>query len=167
MVIVANHESMSDIWAMYYLGVQFRWLSKAEVFRMPVVGHVMKYADYVPVERGNKNSHLNAMKLSADRLDEGLCMFFFPEGTRSKDGKIKDFKNGAFRLARDTNTAVLPIAIHGAGDLMRKGSLVPNPAHVKVKILPPIPGPDESTDLGAYASNVREKIISAHSGLLA
>ncbi len=163
-VIVANHESMSDIWAMYYLRIQFRWLSKDSVFKIPMVGQAMKWAGYIPITRGNKGSHIESMRQSTDRLRKGIPMFFFPEGTRSTDGIIKEFKIGAFKLARDSKVAVLPIAIHGAGDLMRKGSSHPSMrATVRLKILPKIPPPaPDNEDLELYAEQVRQKIITAH-----
>jgi len=167
-VIVANHESMSDIWATYYLGIQFRWLSKDSVFKIPMIGHAMRWSGYIPIARGNKSSHIDAMRQSADRIRKGIPMFFFPEGTRSVDGKVKEFKIGAFKLAQDTQTAILPIAIHGAGDLMRKGSSHPSSkATVRLKILPQIPPPEQSdNDLERYAQKVREKIITAHNTIL-
>lgn len=167
MVIVANHESMADIWAMYYLGVQFRWLSKDSVFRLIMVGRAMKWANYVPVNRKSRESGAEAMRASADRLRQGLCMFFFPEGTRSPDGKLRDFKLGAFKLARDSQVPVLPIAIHGAGELLRKGSKIPaDHAHVRITVLKPLPPPAAGEEVDGYAARVRDLLISAHAGLL-
>jgi 1-acyl-sn-glycerol-3-phosphate acyltransferase len=165
-VIVANHESMADIWVMYFLGVQFRWLSKASVFKIPLVGHAMRRAGYVPIVRGQRNSHEIAMKESAKRLAQGIPMFFFPEGTRSATGELRPFKIGAFKLARDNGARILPIALHGAGDLLRKGSAVPCPAKISVAVLEPIDdNPAESLD--AFAARVRSTIAEAHAKLKA
>jgi 1-acyl-sn-glycerol-3-phosphate acyltransferase len=165
-VIVANHESMADIWAMYYLGIQFRWLSKIEVFKVPMVGPAMRWAKYVPIKRGDPASHGQAMAASAARLREGLPMFFFPEGTRSTDGRIKDFKLGAFKLARDAQAQILPIAIRGAGGLLPKGSMLPSRrAQVRLRILPPLPAPAATDDLEAVAAKSRELIMAAHAEL--
>jgi 1-acyl-sn-glycerol-3-phosphate acyltransferase len=168
-IMVANHESMADIWAMYYLGVQFRWLSKKEVFNIPMIGHAMRWAEYVSVDRKNRESGVEAMRQSAIRLRQGLPMFFFPEGTRSTDGQIKKFKLGAFKLASEEKVPILPIAIHGAGDLFPKGSALPgNKAHIRIKILPMVPPPSEleARHLDVYAANVREQIVSAHQSIL-
>ncbi len=91
-------------------------------------------------------------------------MFFFPEGTRSEDGVIKEFKVGAFKLARDAKVSVLPIAIHGAAALMRKGSSHPSMrAVVRLKILPKISPPSTTDDnLELYAEQVRQEIIKGH-----
>ena len=160
-VMVANHESMADIAAMYFLKVQFRWLSKEEVFRYPVIGHAMRIAGYVPVRRGDRNSHAQAMDESANRIRLGLSMFFFPEGTRSETGELRPFKVGAFKLARDTGVPILPIALHGAGQLLRKGTLIPHRAEVKVAILPMVTD-DGTLELEEFAAKVRGIIAEEH-----
>ena len=166
MVMVANHESFADIWAMCYLDIQFRWLSKESIFRLPMIGHAMRWANYVPVERGRKNSTHAAMQASAMRLRQGLSMFYFPEGTRSVDGHLRPFKLGAFKLARDENTPVLPIAIHGAAGLLPKHAWIPGRARVAITILPLLPPPAAQDDLTAYAAMVREKIAAVHSQMV-
>jgi 1-acyl-sn-glycerol-3-phosphate acyltransferase len=165
-VLVANHESMADIWGMFFLKTQFRWLSKASVFKIPMVGPAMKWAGYVPIERGERASHSNAMTAAADRLKMGLKMFYFPEGTRSSDGQIKPFKMGAFRLAQEAQVPVVPIAIHGAAELMTKGSGLPGRSHVHIIVLPalPPPAPNEAS-LPDYAERVRQSIIAVHADL--
>ncbi len=167
MVIVANHESMSDIWAIYFLGIQFRWLSKAAVFRIPVIGQAMRWSNYVSVDRSSRQSGAEALVESAKRIKQGLSMFFFPEGTRSLDGVIKPFKNGAFKLARDEQIPVLPIAIHGAGAMLPKHSWIPGRAHIKIKVLPPQPAPPTTADLDSYGETIRQQIVGAHAGLVA
>lgn len=165
-VMVANHESMTDIWAMYYLGVQFRWLSKDSIFRIPIIGTTMKWCGYVAVNRTSRESGSEAMRQSALRLAMGIPMFFFPEGTRSVDGKIKNFKLGAFKLAQNAGVPVLPIVIHGAGDLFAKGSMVPGKgARVHIKILNPVETPPKNTDLDQYAARIRQMIVEAHQEL--
>jgi 1-acyl-sn-glycerol-3-phosphate acyltransferase len=166
MVIIANHESMADIWGIYYLGIQFRWLSKESVFRIPVIGQAMRWSNYVAVNRDSRQSGQLAMDESAKRIQQGLSMFFFPEGTRSTDGKIKPFKLGAFKLAKDEQVPVLPIAIHGAGSMLPKHSWVPGSAHIRIKILPPLPAPSAQEDLAEYAEKARQQIIAAHSTLV-
>lgn len=168
-VMVANHESMADIWAMYYLGVQFRWLSKKEVFKLPLIGKTMRWAGYVSVDRKNRESGVEAMRQSAARLKQGLAMFFFPEGTRSEDGRIKPFKLGAFKLAYEERVPIIPIAIHGAGDLFPKGSALPGKhAHIRIKILPQVRPPIEleAKSLDGFASQIRDQIIAAHASII-
>jgi len=167
MVVVANHESMSDIWAMYYLGIQFRWLSKESVFKVPMVGQAMQWAHYVPIKRGSRESASMAMEESAARVRQGLSMFFFPEGTRSRDGVMKPFKSGAFKLAQNEQVPILPVAIHGAGDLLPKGSWMPGEARVRIKVLPPLPPPPPGDgNIDAFAASVRAQILAAHTELV-
>lgn len=163
-VIVANHESMCDILAMYYLGIQFRWLSKDEVFKVPLIGDAMRWAQYVPVKRGDHESQKRSYEESLKRLALGIPMFFFPEGTRSVDGRIKEFKSGAFRLAREMQVPVVPIVIHGAGNMLRKGSGIPGRSHVVIKILPALPPPKED-DLRTYMLTTRQQIIDAYASI--
>lgn len=136
-VVVANHQSAMDICALFNLGIQFRWLSKASVFRLPLIGQAMQWAGYVPVIRGNKASHEEALELSGRWLRRGVSMVFFPEGTRSVDGVMRPFKSGAFRLADAQGVAVTPVVIQGTKELMRKKSFIPNPSRVRIKVLAP------------------------------
>ena len=166
-VLVCNHESMADVFAMYFLKIQFRWLAKDEVFRLPMVGRAMRYCDYVRVLRGDKGSHTQAMDESSDRLDKGVAMFFFPEGTRSADGKIQGFKPGAFRLAQKHQVPVVPIVIHGAHEMMPKGAKAPREALVTIKVLPPMaPPPATTEDLDEYIAGIRRIIVTEHDSLV-
>lgn len=153
-VIVANHQSMTDIWAIYTLRVQFRWLSKAEVFKIPLVGQAMQLAHYIPVKRGDHESHRKALEESARNLQNGVSMLFFPEGTRSKTNELLPFKLGAFKLALENKVPIVPIALAGTHDLIPKGSRIPSRAHVFIHILPQVlPNPGETAE--QLASRVR------------
>ncbi|MFK7824944.1 MAG: lysophospholipid acyltransferase family protein [Oligoflexales bacterium] len=160
-VIVANHESGTDILAIYFLGIQFRWLSKQTVFDVPLVGTAMKAAGYVPIVRGDKSSHAKALKMSEDIVKAGTPMLYFPEGTRSTSGRPKDFKSGAFRLAQKCGVPVLPVVLHGSGKLLKKKTICPNSATIKISILPFMNSfPDESSS--EFAQRVREKMLICH-----
>lgn len=165
-VIVANHESGTDILAIYFLGIPFRWLAKDSVFKLPLIGQAMRWADYVPIVRGSKDSHIQALATSEKHLRAGTSMLFFPEGTRSTLGYPKEFKTGAFRLALKCGLPVLPIVLQGAGNLLKKKSLCPEPATMQVQILAPVSalageGPQE------FTTRVRALIVSAHATLMA
>ena len=159
-VIVANHESAADIFSIYFLGIQFRWLSKDSVFKIPMVGNVMRWCHYVPVRRGDPSSHSVAMAQSAGHLRDGVPMLFFPEGTRSKTGTLLPFKTGAFRLAQDTQVPVLPIVLAGTKSLLPKNALVPGKARVRIKVLAPLPPPVAGDDLRDFAARVRAQIMA-------
>ena len=160
-VIVANHESGTDILAIYFLGIQFRWLSKHTVFDVPLVGSAMRAAGYVPIVRGDKSSHAKALRMSESILRDGTPMLYFPEGTRSTSGRPKEFKTGAFRLAQKCGLPVLPIVLHGSGKLLKKKTICPNSATIKISILPFMNSiPDESPS--EFAQRVREKMLICH-----
>ena len=144
-VIVANHLSAGDIFTIFCTKAQFRWIAKAEAFKLPLIGPAMRWAGYVPVIRGNKSSHELAMKTSRDWLDKGLSMLFFPEGTRSKNGQLGVFKSGAFRLAEESQKPILPIALSGTYHMLRK--FWPQPSKIGIHIFPPMQrNEDESLD---------------------
>jgi 1-acyl-sn-glycerol-3-phosphate acyltransferase len=158
-VAVSNHESMADIWVIYALNFQFRWLSKVEIFHFPIIGRCMRWAGYIPIVRGNKESHLLSMQQSAAWLKQGVSMLFFPEGTRSKTGEMLPFKIGAFKLANECNVPILPIATKGTREFVKKGGYLPGTATVKLEVLPKeYKLPHES--LEQFAERVRAKILA-------
>ncbi len=161
-VIIANHESLADIWMLYLLGMQFKWLSKIENFNVPLFGQAMHECGYIAIKRGNKESAALAMDLSAQWLKRGVPMLFFPEGTRSRTpGIIGDFKIGAFKLASACDVPILPIALSGAGELIRKGSLFPQDANIVIKVLPlEYMQPDEDPEI--FRDRIRNLVVNAH-----
>lgn len=145
-VYVANHNSQTDILAMFLLGMRFRWLSKDTVFKIPFLGWAMHACGYVSVTRGNKGSHARCMEESKEHLKHGTSMVFFPEGTRSRDGVMQAFKSGAFRLASETGSPVVPITLSGTAALLPKGSAFPSVTDVKIVVHPAIPSKGKSVD---------------------
>ena len=138
-LIVANHTSMADIVLMFCLFRQFKWVSKDSVFRYPVLGWNMQMCRYIPLVRGDKESIAAMMQTCASWLRNGISIVMFPEGTRSADGRLKPFKHGAFTLACETQSDVVPVAIHGGHRLIPKhGTTFAAHAELWVEILPPI-----------------------------
>ncbi len=122
-VIVANHQSILDILvAVGNLPLQFKFMSKKEVFRVPFAGWHMALARYIAIDRADTGSRKKALQQAETWLEKGVSVLFFPEGTRSPDGRIHDFKPGAFAAAVRTRTPVLPIVIDGTGrSIPKKG----------------------------------------------
>lgn len=137
-VFVANHMSQTDILAVFLTGKNFRWLAKDSLFKIPFLGWAMSMVGYVPVKRGDRRSHVECMQKSKEHLLKGTSMLFFPEGTRSPDGKLQEFKTGAFRLAKEAKVSVVPIAILGSEYMLPKGSSIPRAAKVSIQFLPAI-----------------------------
>ena len=121
-VVVGNHESNADPFLISFLPWEMKWLGKASLFRIPVAGWMMGMAGDVPVERGDSDSAKEAMAACGRWLDRGVPVMLFPEGTRSKDGQLLPFKDGAFRLAIETGADVLPVAVAGTGAALPKHS---------------------------------------------
>jgi 1-acyl-sn-glycerol-3-phosphate acyltransferase len=154
-VFVANHSSATDILSVYFIGfVQFRWLSKKEMFKFPLIGLAMRWCQYVSVDRGNKNSHTDALRKCAKHIKEKTPVLFFPEGTRSKDGKLKQFKPGAFKLAAEYKVPVVPVVIKGSNELLEKGSLAFKKAHLRLMIMPSVYN-QEQENISDFARRVR------------
>jgi 1-acyl-sn-glycerol-3-phosphate acyltransferase len=138
-IFMANHQSNFDIPVL--LGcflVQFRWLAKAELFKIPIFGRSMRGAGYISIDRSNRESAFRSLKKAAETIRNGVSVLIFPEGTRSDDGKIKPFKKGGFVLALDAGVPIVPIAITGTRSIMPKFQLMVRPGSVVIHILPPV-----------------------------
>lgn len=114
-IIIANHQSQEDILLIYRLGVPFRWISKAEVFKVPIYGWFMRLKGDIKLLRSSKASIRKMIKDAEKVINKGCVITIFPEGTRSKTGKIGNFKEGAFKLAFDTKVPIVPVVISGTG----------------------------------------------------
>ncbi len=138
-IIVANHQSLADIIIVYLTRMQFKWVAKESLFNVPFVGWCMSLAKHIKLERGDFGSIKKAYREAAHWLKAGMSVLFFPEGTRSDNGEIKDFQNGAFKLAIKEKIPVLPISIKGTGAAIPKGTwLFHTKMPVTIKVLPPI-----------------------------
>ena len=121
-VVVSNHASQADPFLISRLPWEMKWLGKESLFRGPFVGWAMRLAGDIPVKRGDAQSSHEAMRRCAQWLELGMPVMIFPEGTRSLDGALLPFKDGAFRLALDANAEVLPIAVEGTRTALPKHS---------------------------------------------
>jgi 1-acyl-sn-glycerol-3-phosphate acyltransferase len=133
-VVVSNHESQADPFLISHLPWEMKWLAKASLFRIPVVGWMMWLAGDVPVHRGDSASGKGAMHACARWLARGVPVMMFPEGTRSADGALLPFKDGAFRLAIETGADVLPVAVFGTRQALPKYSWRFQQADARVKV---------------------------------
>lgn len=122
-VIVSNHQSQLDILLSFLLFFPFKWVSKAEIFKVPFIGWNMSLNGYIKLKRGRHGGIKHMLKASEKALRSGKSVYMFPEGTRSETGEIRPFKAGAFSLAKKLKLPILPIAINGSKDALPKGSL--------------------------------------------
>jgi 1-acyl-sn-glycerol-3-phosphate acyltransferase len=138
-VLASNHLSMLDILVLYGLFRPFKWVSKAELFRVPCVGWNMWLNDCVAIRRGDRDSIRKMMAHCRAHLARGAPIMIFPEGTRSRDGRLQPFKEGAFRLAFEARCPIIPIALTGTGDALPKnGLMLRSRMDARVRVLDPI-----------------------------
>jgi 1-acyl-sn-glycerol-3-phosphate acyltransferase len=138
-VIVSNHQSLLDILVAFRLYFPFKWVSKAEVFKIPFVGWNMYLNRYIKLKRGDKKGIAKMFVDCEKALAEGNSLFVFPEGTRSETGSLKPFKSGAFILAKKMQIPILPVVISGTRKALPKHSLNFHGSHnVLVRVLEPV-----------------------------
>ncbi|EKF75734.1 1-acyl-sn-glycerol-3-phosphate acyltransferase [Alcanivorax hongdengensis A-11-3] len=139
-VIVANHLSQFDIWVLYgYLGVDFRWVMKHQLRKVPVIGICCEWLGHIFINREDPEQAIASLNEARGRLVNGTSVLFFPEGTRSRDGQLKPFKKGAFKMAQDLQLPVLPLTITGTHEILPAGSLSLRPGSVQVTVHAPLP----------------------------
>jgi 1-acyl-sn-glycerol-3-phosphate acyltransferase len=161
-VVVANHQSFVDILVISHLPWEMKWLSKETFFKIPLVGWMMRMAGDVPLRRGEKKSAVQAMSECRDRLDKRVSVMIFPEGTRSRDGHLQPFKDGAFRLAIESGVPILPLAVNGAYTALVKGDWRFGVSHAEVRVLEPIPTDGMTNDdTGRLRDQAHEAIAKA------
>jgi 1-acyl-sn-glycerol-3-phosphate acyltransferase len=165
-IAVANHESYADIFLISHLPWEMKWLSKDAIFRIPVMGWMMRMAGDIEVRREERASRAQSIEECRDRLSKRVSVMIMPEGTRSRGNELLPFRPGAFRLAIETGCPILPMAVAGTRDAMAKGSLVFRPARAEVRVLEPIETEGMTLeDLPALRDRVRDEIDRARKEL--
>jgi 1-acyl-sn-glycerol-3-phosphate acyltransferase len=137
-ICVSNHASNVDPFLLVHLPWEMKFLAKSALFLIPFVGWGMKIAGDIPLDRGSPKSARAALARAKFYIERGMPVLFFPEGTRSPTGQLLPFKDGAFRLAVESNAAILPIAVAGTRDLLKKGDFWPSRARARVAVGVPI-----------------------------
>jgi 1-acyl-sn-glycerol-3-phosphate acyltransferase len=165
-VAIANHESLADIFLISHLPWEMKWLSKEAVFRIPLMGWMMRMAGDIAVHRDSRASRAEALEQCRDRLRKHVSVIILPEGTRSRTGELLPFQDGAFRLAVEFQAPILPIAVAGTRDAMPKHSLLFNRARAEVRVLEPVPTEGlTAQDVPELRERVRALIQSARNDL--
>lgn len=165
-IYVSNHQSNFDIPIIYAgLPIQFRWMAKQEMFRIPLFGLAMKLAGLIPIDRSNRRTTMHSIIAAAQRIKEGASVVIFPEGTRTPDGQLQEFKKGALLIAAKAQAPVVPIVIHGSYQLQPKDRWKINSGLLKMEILPPI-GTDglKSRDIDILTNKVHDQIANRLQG---
>ncbi len=148
LIITPNHQSYIDgPFFLAYFPYRIKAMIKNSIFRIPMIGQALKVANFIRVKRQSSlkasQSYLQAEKL----LKRGEVLLIFPEGTRTRDGSLGKFREGACRLAARAGVPLLPVVFFNSRSLLPRDSWIPRPGEVKVKFLPPLPPASDSSKL--------------------
>jgi 1-acyl-sn-glycerol-3-phosphate acyltransferase len=163
-IIVSNHQSFMDIGLMYYVPCVFKWISKREVLSFPIIGQMLYIHGDIMIKRGTKESAKKMLNKSVKWINCGASIAIFPEGTRTKDGQVHRFKEGAFLLAKQTKTPILPVVLDGTFAVLPKNEMLLKTKHAfHLKILPEISVQEiESTSVKDMMLKVQQLITVEH-----
>jgi 1-acyl-sn-glycerol-3-phosphate acyltransferase len=165
-VVVSNHESFADILLISHLPWEMKWLSKAELFRIPVMGWMMWLAGDIPVKRGFGPSAVEAMERCRQVLRRRVSVMIFPEGTRSKTSELLPFKDGAFRLAIEAGVPILPLAVSGTGTALPKHGWLFGRSAAEVRVLEPVDTTGLTlADVPSLKARIRDCIVQTRDAL--
>ena len=162
-VVIANHQSMADIVVLYQTKMQFKWVAKASLFKVPFIGWCLSLIKHIKLTRGDYSSIKEIYHQASQWLRKDMSVLFFPEGTRSSTNEMGEFQNGAFKLAIKERKPVLPICLGGTQTAIPKGSWIfKTKVAAKVIVLEPVPteglGPG---DFAILRDTVRLRIQAA------
>lgn len=159
-VIVANHQSLADVFVLAGLKHHFKWVSKESLLKIPFFGWNMRLNNYVALKRGDRKSIKEMMNDCKQWLKNGVSIMMFPEGTRSEDGRIGEFRDGSFKLALECNVPLVPVVITGTREVISKHSRKFNFAgEMMVMVLPPVSPSEFQGRPGQMREHVRNLMV--------
>src|SRR3954470_5585443 len=137
-IFASNHVSWFDVPALAANLPRYKFVAKAELFKVPVFGKAMRAAGMIEIQRENRKAAFGAYDIAADRIREGNSVVVFPEGTRGRAYPLRPFKKGPFVLAIAAGVPIVPVIVHGTIEIMSKGSLWAHPGTIDVHLLEPV-----------------------------
>jgi len=161
-VVVSNHFSQADPPIIARVPWEMKWVAKKALFSLPVAGWLLRMSGDIAVDRTDKRSRARVLERASFYLRHACSVMFFPEGTRSRDGRVRRFSDGSFRLAIKEGVPVLPIAVDGTHEALPKHSLWFNPdvERIRVKVLDPVDTSAYGLDqTRALQRHVRARIV--------
>lgn len=160
LIFMGNHQSNFDIMSLFQaIPLRFNWLAKEELFQVPVFGHSMRRAGYIPVNRGDGRDALKSLDRAAKLISAGTSVAVFPEGTRSTDGNLLPFKRGGFILATKAGVPVIPFTIKGSREVNPPDNFLSlRPGKIQIRFSPPIAPGERGTGKQA---NLLEQVRTA------
>jgi 1-acyl-sn-glycerol-3-phosphate acyltransferase len=159
-VIVVNHQSAYDILVLYAkLGVDFKWVMKKEIRRIPGVGFGSQAVGHIFIDRSSSKAAIDTINAAKSKIKDGTSVVIFPEGTRSRTMEMLPFKKGAFWFAFDLNLPVLPVTIKGTKEILPPGTMRITPGKASIIIHPAIDIRDyDPKDMKELIAKTREII---------
>lgn len=152
-IIISNHQSMYDILALVTtLKIQFRWVIKKEILKIPLFGYALYASRNIFIDRGDINKAKESIQKGLTRLPAGTSVTCFAEGTRSHDGRLGKFKKGGFYIALERGIPILPVTVNGSRRILPKGTYAFNPGTIDVVVADPI-------ETAGYTHETIEKIM--------
>jgi 1-acyl-sn-glycerol-3-phosphate acyltransferase len=145
-VFMANHQSNVDPPALISILPPVRVLVRKEIFRVPVLGRAMRLCGFVPVDRQNRERAMRAIEEAIESLKKGHSFLAYPEGTRSREGRLLPFKKGVFMMAIKAQAPIVPVTVSGFTKIMRKGERALHPGVARITIHDPVSTVGYSTD---------------------
>jgi len=161
-IFLSNHQGAFDIPALQgYIPVQFRWVAKKSLFRIPVIGWTMSLAGYIGIDRENAAEAMRNIEEASGKIRAGTSVLVFPEGTRSDSGALLPFKRGAFVLVSKSAVPVVPVAIQGTRDIMKRGRYSIHPSRVRISFGAPLEAGEGGGDMRREARRAIEGLLKA------
>jgi len=161
-VVISNHQSHFDIPVLVTkLGIQFRWIIKKELLKVPLFGYALYASRNIFIDRSNKEDTIKSIHKGIQRLPKGTSLLFFAEGTRSPDGKIHAFKKGGFVTAIENKMRILPVTVNGSREVLPKGGVVFHSGAIELIIGEPIEASDYTGDtMEDLIQRTRDVVVS-------
>jgi 1-acyl-sn-glycerol-3-phosphate acyltransferase len=164
-IFASNHESALDIWVLFKcLPRGFRFVAKQELFRIPIFGWYLALGGHVPVDRSNRAHAVASLRRAGATVRAGTSLVVFPEGTRSRDGRIQPFKKGPFVVATEAGVPVIPVAISGSGRITPSKVIAVHPGRIRVAAGDPV-DPARFAGRDELLREVRARVIELHRSL--
>lgn len=162
-IIMCNHQSHFDILAIYgHLWRQFRWVMKQELRKVPVLGWACDEIGHIYIDRSDREKAIASLRQAQERLEPGVSIIFFPEGSRSRDGRLGEFKKGGFIMALEMGLPILPVTVSGSGKVLPSKSMaLRRGGRIDVQVHDPIDTTQYSHEtIEQLMGDVRERIAS-------
>jgi 1-acyl-sn-glycerol-3-phosphate acyltransferase len=161
-IFACNHESALDIWVLFVvLPRSFRFVAKQELFRLPLFGWYMRIGGHVAVDRSHHQRAVASLAQAGEKIRSGTSIVVFPEGTRSRTGRIQPFKKGPFVVAKAAGVPVVPLAISGTGSITPSKKIEIHPGTIRVAAGDPV-DPAAFPEKEPLLAAVRARIVELH-----